>query len=105
VRVVQLFDTFPASALYIAYYFRLRSSFQGMKAQFGMTWLMEKVYTLLNRGWSGMLVLHKSCFNHAFISGINICTFSSRTWAKQSIATIYKKISKFVMKFEKKEIL
>ena len=30
--------------------------FEGMKAQFGMIWLMEKVYMLLNKGLSGLFL-------------------------------------------------
>lgn len=39
-------------------------SFEGMKARFGMTWHMVKVYLLLNRALSGMFVLHESGFGH-----------------------------------------
>lgn len=30
--------------------------FEGMKAQFGMIWLMEKVYMLLKKGLSGLFL-------------------------------------------------
>lgn len=32
-------------------------AFEGMKALFGMTWHMEKVFMLLSKGWSGLSVL------------------------------------------------
>lgn len=31
--------------------------FEGMKALFGMTWHMEKVFMSLSKGWSGLSVL------------------------------------------------
>lgn len=40
------------------------------------------------------------------LSGIYICTFSSRTWARHSIATMYKKFLKLCYEFwEKSEII
>lgn len=37
-----------------------------MKAQFGMTWLMGKVFMLLSRGWSGLSILDLSV-SHCFL--------------------------------------
>lgn len=48
--------------------------FKGMKAQFGMTWLMGRVFMLLNRGWSGLSIPDLS------VSHCSLVTFFGRIY-------------------------
>lgn len=45
-----------------------------MKAQFGMTWLMGRVFMLLNRGWSGLSISDLS------VSHCSLVTFFGRIY-------------------------
>lgn len=47
---------FSIVCLFVCFYGLCCSCFEGMKGLFGMTWLREKVFTLLNKGLSGLFV-------------------------------------------------
>lgn len=76
--------------------------FEGMKAQFGMTWLMEKVYMLLNTGWSGMSVLRKCNLTHA-LSGVYVPTFSYRIGEDNTFQQHTKHSQIIIMKFDQNQ--